>query len=162
MTISQAEFKAIMASAVGPATVVTAMDGDGRPRGLTMSAVCSVSLDPPLILACVDRGSATLAAIRESRSFTVNYLRRGSERVALEFATKADDKFAGRSWEQSASALGGPILADSNAAHAVCVVTDLIDAGDHVIVVGEVREGGAREDHAVLAYARRQFFAASA
>lgn len=162
MTISQAEFKAIMASAAGPATVVTAMAGDGGPRGLTMSAVCSVSLDPPLILACVDRGSATLAAIRETGSFTVNYLRRGSEQVALEFATKADDKFAGRSWERSASGLGGPVLANCNAAHAVCAVTDLIDAGDHVIVVGEVREGGVREDHAVLAYARRQFFAASA
>jgi flavin reductase (DIM6/NTAB) family NADH-FMN oxidoreductase RutF len=58
--------------------------------------------------------------------------------------------------------LGGPILADCNAAHAVCVVTDLIDAGDHVIAVGEVREGGVREEHAVLAYARRTFFAASA
>ncbi|MBM0126193.1 flavin reductase family protein [Pimelobacter simplex] len=162
MTISQAEFKAIMASAAGPVTVVTAMGSDGGPRGLTMSAVCSVSLDPPLILACVDRGSATLAAIRESRSFTVNYLRRGSEAVALEFATKSLDKFVGRDWERSATGLGGPILADRNAAHAVCAVTDLIDAGDHVIAVGEVREGGVREEHAVLAYARRTFFAASA
>lgn len=162
MTISQAEFKAIMASAAGPATVVTAMTGEDRPRGLTMSAVCSVSLDPPLILACVDRSSATLTAIRESGSFTVNYLRRGSEQVALEFATKAPDKFAGRAWERPADGLGGPILTDCNAAHAVCIVTALIDAGDHVIAVGEVREGGAREDHPVLAYARRQFFAASA
>lgn len=162
MTISRAEFKAIMASAAGPATVVTAMTVDGSPRGLTMSAVCSVSLDPPLILVCVDRGSATLAAIRESRSFTVNYLRRGSEAVALEFATKSLDKFVGRKWERSVTGLGGPILADCNAAHAVCVVTDLIDAGDHVIAVGEVREGGVREEHAVLAYARRTFFAASA
>ncbi|MCX6398380.1 MAG: flavin reductase family protein [Propionibacteriales bacterium] len=162
MTISQADFKAIMASAAGPATVVTAMTGAGQPRGLTMSAVCSVSLEPPLILVCVDRGSATLGAIRESGSFTVNYLRRGSEQVALEFATKSADKFVGRAWEPAASGLGGPILADCNAAHAVCVVTDLIDAGDHVIAVGQVREGGVREDHAVLAYARRQFFAASA
>ncbi len=162
MTISPAEFKAIMASAVGPATVVTAMDGDGCPRGLTMSAVCSVSLDPPLILACVDRGSATLAAIRESRSFTVNYLRRGSEQVAMAFATKQTDKFAGLAWERPGSGLGGPILTECNAAHAVCVVTDLIDAGDHVIAVGEVREGAAQEGHAVLAYAQRQFFAASA
>lgn len=162
MTISQPEFKAIMASAAGPATVVTALAGDGTPRGLTMSAVCSVSLDPPLILACVDRGSVTLAAIRESRSFTVNYLRCGAEQVALEFATKSSEKFVGRAWRRSASGLGGPVLLGCNAAHAVCVVTDLIDAGDHVIAVGEVRDGGVQEDHAVLAYARRRFFAAGA
>ncbi len=161
-TVSETEFKAIMASAVGPATVVTAMDADGVPRGLTMSAVCSVSLDPPLILACLDRGSATLAAIRGTGSFTVNYLRRGCEDVALQFATKSPDKFAGRDWQRSATGLGGPILADCTAAHAVCSVTDLIDAGDHVIAVGEVWEGGVREDHPVLAYARRTFFAASA
>ncbi|WP_028655120.1 flavin reductase family protein [Nocardioides sp. J54] len=162
MTISQADFKAVMASAAGPATVVTAMAADGTPRGLTMSAVCSVSLDPPMVLACLDRGSTTLAAIRETGSFTVNYLRHGCEDVALAFATKSDDKFTGRAWERSASGAGGPVLLGCNAAHAVCVVAALVEAGDHVIAVGEVEEGCARDEHPVLAYARRQFFAASA
>lgn len=162
MTISQAAFKEVMASAPGPATVVTAMADDGTPRGLTMSAVCSVSLDPPMILVCVDRSSATLSAIRATGSFTVNYLRHDCAQVALDFATKSADKFSGRVWTRSETGHGGPVLSDVNAAHAVCVVTDLLEGGDHVIVLGEVCEGSAHVDQAVLAYARRRFFAASA
>ena len=160
--IDQNLFKAIMASAPGPATVVTSLTGDGSPRGLTMSAVCSVSLDPPLILVCLDRESNTLDAIRASRSFTVNYLRRGHEHVALEFASKSPAKFEGREWKLSDSGVGGPILSESSAAYAVCCVAEFIDAGDHVIAVAEVHEGDVRENHAVLAYAQRQFFAVSA
>lgn len=159
--IERDQFKAIMASAPGPATVVTALAGDGTPRGLTMSAVCSVSLEPPLVLACLDRGSTTLSAIRESDAFTVNYLRDGREQVALDFANKSDAKFEGRVWELPRSGVGGPLLLEHDAAYVVCKVAELIEAGDHVIVVGEVREGGVLGEHPVLTYAQRRFFAAA-
>lgn len=153
-------FKAIMASAPGPATVVTALGADGRPQGLTMSAVCSVSLEPPLVLACLDRSSHTLTALRASGSFTVNYLSRGRERVALDFATKSGTKFDGHAWELPAAGVGGPVLPEHIAAYAACRVVDLIDAGDHVIAVGQVLEGEVRDDHDALAYARHTFFTA--
>jgi flavin reductase (DIM6/NTAB) family NADH-FMN oxidoreductase RutF len=156
--IDQETFKAIMACAPGPATVVTAIGDDGRPQGLTVSAVCSVSLDPPLALACLDLTSNTLETVRSSGAFTVNYLARGCEDVALGFAIKSDTKFDGHPWIAPRDGVGGPILVDASAAYAVCRVQNLIDAGDHVIVVGEVIDGAARDEHHALAYARRRFF----
>lgn len=158
--IERERFKAIMGRAPGPATVVTALDCDGTPQGLTMSAVCAVSLDPPMILVCLDRGSNTLRPIREHGSFTVNYLRHGHEEVALNFASKSRAKFDSQAWELPPNGVGGPVLYEDIAAYAVCRVTELIDAGDHVIAVAEVLDGDIREDHHALAYARQQFFTA--
>ncbi|MBS1887882.1 MAG: flavin reductase family protein [Actinobacteria bacterium] len=157
-TIDPETFKAIMANAPGPATVVTAFDAAGEPHGLTVSAVCSVSLDPPLALACLDLGSNTLAALRESGGFTINYLADGRHQVALGFATKSGAKFEGHSWVAPEGKVGGPILIEHVAAHAACETERLIDAGDHVIAVGRVVEGGAHEVLHAMAYARRQFF----
>ncbi|MCG3754047.1 flavin reductase family protein [Amycolatopsis sp. Poz14] len=151
-------FKAVMAAAPGPAAVVTAMSADGEPCGLTVSAVCSVSLDPPLALACLDRGSNTLAAVRDSRAFTINYLAGGREELAMSFATKSDRKFDRANWTRPGAGAGGPILADDAAAYAVCRLEEIVEAGDHVILVGAVVEGGVAEEHHALAYARRAFF----
>jgi flavin reductase (DIM6/NTAB) family NADH-FMN oxidoreductase RutF len=156
--IDTATFKAIMACAPGPATVVTAVGDDGRPQGLTVSAVCAVSLDPPLALACLDLTSNTLQAVRSTGAFTVNYLAHGREHVALTFAIKSDTKFDGHPWTRPRDGVGGPILTEDSAAYAVCQVRQMIDAGDHVIVVGEVIDGAARDEHHALAYARRRFF----
>ena len=147
-----------MASAPGPATVVTAFDGEGRPSGLTVSAVSSVSLDPPLALACFDRASNTLQAVRESGAFTINYLAHGHEGVALNFATKASEKFADLTWQEPEGGVGGPILTAHVAAHAVCEVENEVPGGDHVVVVGRVLEGEADERSHALVYARRRFF----
>lgn len=150
-------FKTIMAAAPGPAAVVTAMGADGQPYGLTVSAVCSVSLEPSLALACIDLGSNTLAAIKETNAFTINYLGTGCEPVAMHFATKSDRKFAGHRWTLPAGG-GGPILLDAAAAHVVCRVEQAVPAGDHIIFVGAVVEGSADDGSHALAYARRKFF----
>lgn len=159
--IDPERFKEIMSSAPGPATVVTALDAEGLPHGLTMSAVCSVSLDPPLVLACLDRASNTLAALRSTGSFTVNYLSDGREMVALEFASKSTAKFDGHAWARPTAGVGGPILHEHIAAYAACRLRDLIEAGDHMIAVGEVLEGEHRAGYQALAYARRTFFSAA-
>ncbi|MCG3754061.1 flavin reductase family protein [Amycolatopsis sp. Poz14] len=151
-------FKTIMAAAPGPAAVVTAMGADGQPYGLTVSAVCSVSLAPSLALACLDRGSNTLAAIEETNAFTINYLATGREPVALHFATKSDRKFDGHRWVRPEGGTGGPILLDAAAAHVVCRVEQAVPAGDHIIVVGSVVEGAVDDSSHALAYARRRFF----
>lgn len=152
-------FKAIMAAAPGPATVVTALGADGRPQGLTVSAVCAVSLDPPLALVCLDLGSNTLRAIQESRAFTINYLAHGREELALRFATKSETKFDEQAWTTPAAGLGGPVLSEATAAYAACRVEQIVAAGDHMILIGAVVEGAAVDEHTALAYARRRFFA---
>jgi flavin reductase (DIM6/NTAB) family NADH-FMN oxidoreductase RutF len=115
------------------------MDASGHARGLTCTALCSVSADPPLMLVCVDRASTTVPAIRQSGRFAVNYLAAGREGLARLFATKEPDDFGEVAWEPSAN--GMPYLHQDSVALAECTLTQEIDAGDHVIFLGRV-EGG--------------------
>lgn len=156
--IEQETFKSIMACAPGPATVVTAIGEDGRPQGLTVSAVCSVSLDPPMALVCFDHGSNTLRAVRGSGAFTINYIAQGKADIALDFAVKSDSKFEGRPWTAPHCGTGGPVLDEHCAAYAVCSAEQFVPAGDHVVVLGAVIDGAVRDEHHALAYARRRFF----
>ena len=87
-------------------TIVTARDGDsGRPMGLTANAFSAVSLDPPLILVCIDRQARTATAIESGGAFAVHILAEDQADTALAFAGRADDKFAGIGWHWSASGL---------------------------------------------------------
>jgi flavin reductase (DIM6/NTAB) family NADH-FMN oxidoreductase RutF len=124
-------------------TVVTAMGEDG-PAGATANAVTSLSLDPPLMLACLDRGSRTLAAARASGLFGVNALAAGHEQLARSFMTKdpQPDKWDGVAWSESA---GSPRL-DEGLMWVACELRDLIDGGDHLILTGAVLEAESRED----------------
>jgi flavin reductase (DIM6/NTAB) family NADH-FMN oxidoreductase RutF len=133
--VSRSDFMAIMGVAPGPATIVTAFDAAGQPCGLTMAAVCSVSLSPPMLLACLDLGSTRMAAIRDSGSFTVNYLATGGEQLALHFAGKSPNKFENVQFGRSQAGIGGPLL-QPRAAYAACRVVNIVRAGDHDIVVG--------------------------
>ena len=127
-------------------TVVTAFDADRSPRGLTLIAFCGVSLDPPLVLVCVDRNSNTLPAIRSSGGFTVNFISGGSHNVARLMATKAP-----------ALPEGGPILDQDSAAYLVCRTVQEVAAGDHFIFLGEVKDGAEVEGQEPLVYHRRTF-----
>ncbi|TYQ09711.1 UNVERIFIED_ORG: flavin reductase (DIM6/NTAB) family NADH-FMN oxidoreductase RutF [Gordonia westfalica J30] len=158
--IDPSTFREIMAAAPGPAAVVTATGTTSGHQGLTMTAVCSVSLTPPMLLVCLDHNSNTLAAIRESGSFTVNYIAEGHDDVALRFATKTATKFDGIDIAEAAD-IGGPVLTEYAAAHAVCQTATLVDAGDHTVVVGSVVAGRVHGDRQVLAYAKRTFFTAA-
>lgn len=128
-------------------SVVTARDGVGAPVGTTANAISSVSLDPPLLLACLARGSETLAAIREERRFAVNILAAEQRHHSDRFARKGD---AVRSHEVEFDDhdLGVPVLPGSLAT-VVCEVEAIHPAGDHEIVIGlahhlEHREPGAK------------------
>ncbi len=119
--------------------IVTALDADNQPRGLTTNALCSVSAEPPLMLVCVDKNSNTLPALRHSGGFVVNYLSAGRGDLANRFASKEPDKFAGVSWRPAAK--GMPWLHADTIAHCECTVQQEIDAGDHFIFLALV-EGG--------------------
>jgi 3-hydroxy-9,10-secoandrosta-1,3,5(10)-triene-9,17-dione monooxygenase reductase component len=116
-------------------TVVTATGPDG-PAGATANAVSSLSLEPMLMLACLDRGSRTLLAVQAANRFGVNVLHAGQEAIARAFATKAPvaDKWAGVEWRERD---GIPAIDDA-LAWVACDLRDVIAGGDHVIVTGEV------------------------
>jgi flavin reductase (DIM6/NTAB) family NADH-FMN oxidoreductase RutF len=135
--------------------VVTTLDADGTPRGLTTTAVTSVSLHPPLLLACVGRGSRTLPALRRARAFAVNVLDAGHAHVALRFGSKAEDKFAELAWTPGPD--GQPILHDHCIAWTECRTRSEVEAGDHMILIGEVVYGAADGDRDSLVYFRRDF-----
>ena len=116
-------------------TVVTATGPDG-PAGATANAVCSLSIEPMLMLACLDRGSRTLLAVQAANRFGINVLHTGQEGVARAFATKAPvaDKWAGVEWAERD---GIPAI-DGSLVRVACELHDVIAGGDHVIVTGEV------------------------
>lgn len=118
-------------------TVVTAPGGEG-PSGLTANAVSSLSLDPPLMLACLDRGSRTLLAVQAANRFGISVLHAGQEALARAFATKAPvaDKWRGVAWSERD---GIPAIDDA-LVWIACDLRDVIAGGDHVIVTGEVTD----------------------
>ena len=132
-----ARFRAAMAMLPTGVTVVSAGGPDG-PAGATANAVCSLSIEPMLMLACLDRGSRTLLAVQAANHFGVSVLHAGQEPIARAFATKAPaaEKWAGVEWSER----GGIPAIDDALAWIACDLRDVIAAGDHVIVTGEVRE----------------------
>ena len=122
--------------------MVTAIGPDG-PAGATANAVSSLSLDPPMMLACLDRGSRTLTSVRAAGRFGVNALAAGQEELALRCAAKdpAPRKWEGVEW---AERQGSPRLADA-LMWVACELRDLIDGGDHLIATGTVLEADSRE-----------------
>jgi len=118
-------------------TVIGALTPDG-PAGATASAVCSLSLEPMMMLACLDRGSRTLLAVQAADRFVINVLGRGQRRAAEVFATKVEqaEKWASVRWRRHRQT---PLIEDCPA-HVVCALRDVIAAGDHVIITGDVLE----------------------
>lgn len=137
--VGRRSFFDIMGTAPAAVTVVTTIDSTGRPRGLTVGAVCSVSAEPPLLLICVDQASRTLSALRERGAFTVNFLRGDGAEVARRFASPIADRFAGIPWRPGQN--GMPILDHDGLAHAECRTVEEIEAGDHVILIALVEAG---------------------
>jgi 3-hydroxy-9,10-secoandrosta-1,3,5(10)-triene-9,17-dione monooxygenase reductase component len=116
-------------------TVVSAAGPDG-PAGATANAVSSLSIQPMMMLACLDRGSRTLLAVQAANRFGISVLHSGQEEIARSFATKAPvaDKWTGIEWEERD---GIPAI-DGALTWVACDLRDVIAGGDHVIVTGEV------------------------
>lgn len=133
-------------------SVVTTMNGDGVPHGTTVSAFCSLSIDPPLLLVALDRSSDLLRYVRDSGRFGMNVLAVGQEWLGRVCARKGSDKLAGVVWQND---LGLPRIADT-AAWLACDVYDFLPGGDHEIVVGLVTGCEAVEGKPLL-YHRRGF-----
>jgi flavin reductase (DIM6/NTAB) family NADH-FMN oxidoreductase RutF len=147
MPVSPEEFRAALGSYATGVTVVTAVGPNG-PSGATANAVTSLSLDPPMMLACLDRGSRTLTSVREQGRFGVNALAAGQEELAKRFAAKNEEaeKWDGVQWAESEALprLPGGLM------WVACELRDLIDGGDHLILTGNVLAAESRGGHPLL------------
>ena len=116
--------------------IVTTADPAGNPFGLTMNAVTSLSLEPPMFIVCVDNDSDTLAPMTASRVFCVNVLTREQQDLSNRFAKKGSEKFAGLG--HSRGVTGAPVL-DGTLVSIECRVTAIVAGGDHQIMCGEAQ-----------------------
>jgi len=153
MQIEADVFRRVMGSFASGVTIVTALDPDGAPRGFTASGMSSLSLNPRLLLICVNAASATLSAIQEQGVFAVNILAEQQRELAQRFASRLPDKFAGVEWQPGAT--GAPLMAGS-LAHAECRVYRVYEGGDHVVILGEV-VAAAASDAVPLLYFRGRY-----
>src|SRR4051812_38426273 len=134
--IAPEAFLAIMSRFATGVAVVTTLDTNGEPKGLTSSAVCSVSASPPLFLVCVDRASRTLPALLASGEWVVNFLGADGHAISALFAGKSDDKFRDIRWRPALN--GMPWLYEDALSHAACRTQEVIEAGDHIVLIGRV------------------------
>lgn len=131
----------IMGTAPATVTVVTAVDAEGAPRGLTVGAVTSVSAEPPSLLISLDHRSGSLPVLLAAGRFGVNYLRGDRADVSRRFSTPVEDRFAGIAWR--AGSTGVPILHDDSLAWLECRIEQVVRAGDHVVLIAAVEDGMA-------------------
>lgn len=150
MSVSSDEFRSILGRFPSGVTVVTTKAGDGSDQGMTVSAFCSLSLDPPLVLICIEKTASVHAALTDAPAFIVNVLSDKQEQVARRFSIVDIDRFEGVGFSRSRN---GIVVLDDVLAVIECNQYALHDSGDHTIIVGEV-EAGRAETGAPLLYYR--------
>jgi flavin reductase (DIM6/NTAB) family NADH-FMN oxidoreductase RutF len=138
--VDPVRFRELLGSFATSVAVMAALDANGRPAGITVSALASVSLAPPLLLVCIAHKADFHAVITQASRFGLSVLAEDQERLSRRFAADVDDRFAGVGWTPHAT--GVPLLDDA-AAHIVCAVAGTREAGDHTVFFGEVLDGEA-------------------
>lgn len=141
-------FREVLGSYPTGVTVVTARDAQGQPFGLTVNSFTSVSLDPPLVLVCIDRLASSHPGLIRSGTFVVNILARDQTGLAARFATEpSSDRFLELNWEEGP--LGDPVL-PGGVGWLACTLRQIHEAGDHSILVGEVEALEATDREALV------------
>ena len=149
--LSEREFRRACGHFLTGVTIVTARGDDGRPIGITVNSFTSVSLEPPLVLVCIDRGSGAHRAFTEGAPFAVHVLHRAQRHVSTRFATPQPDKFTGIGWRPTER--GVPILTEFTALFE-CTTVSSQAAGDHGLFIGHVDRVEIRDTDAPLAFYR--------
>ena len=140
MAIDKDAFRRVLSHFAAGVTVVTTLDGERKPHGLTATAFTSVSLDPPLVLVCVDKKAETYSQFEPAGIFAVNFLSLEQRDISQRFAKHGGDKFNGLGWRPGS--LGAPLL-DGTIGFVECRIRHWYDAGDHTIMVGEIEAADA-------------------
>jgi flavin reductase ActVB len=146
-------FREAMARFASGVTVVTTRDASGAPAGFTATSFASLSLNPPLVLVCLDKRADSFTAFETAGYFAVSILAADQAELARRFATKGVDKFAGVAVEWGA-VTGSPLLPDA-AVQLECRTHQVLDGGDHIIIVGEVVWAVSSDAEPLLHFNRR-------
>lgn len=149
MPVSRQEFRAALGRFASGVTIITTKDASGRLHGITVSAFCSVSLEPPLIAVCIEKNTGSHYAFLESSSFVVNILDSNQQSLSDRFASRIPNKFEGVAYEAGIDdlpVLGGALV------NLECVLVNRFDAGDHTIFVGQIEKSNASESGEPLVY----------
>lgn len=131
--------------------VATVCASDGSPHGLTISSFVSVSLEPPLILICVDAASSVHTTFCASPVFAINVLSEEQRQLSIDFAAVPEGRFERVAWHSEET--GAPVIAEV-LAWFECRVVNRIEAGDHSILIGEVVGTGSRSGRPLLHFDR--------
>ena len=150
--INADDFRLVLSHFATGVTIVTTCDADLRPTGLTASAFSSVSLDPPLVLICVDHKSQSYPTLREAGRFAINVLHHEHEPISRRFASTRLDKFDGVAFRLGA--LGLPLI-EGALAHLECQTVNAHVEGDHTIFVGRIESAQVGDGEPLLYYRGR-------
>jgi flavin reductase (DIM6/NTAB) family NADH-FMN oxidoreductase RutF len=159
MEVGPERFRKVMGHFVTGVTVVTALDAVGQPVGITVNALSSISLDPPLIMVALDRRRFITPIVHAAGRYAVNILSEAQQLIADCFAgapvTPGREEFCGAAWTPGSTGL--PIL-DGSIASLECTVTGTYPVGDHDLFIGRVDHLGNEEHHPLpLLYYRRRY-----
>ncbi len=135
MPVSEADFRNALSRFPSGVTVVTTKDAGGNLHGITVSAFCSVSLVPPMVLICIEKATDSHSSFGESGVFVVNVLHESQQGLSTRFAAPAEDKFSDVEFHHGIE--GVPVLKHA-AANVECRLKHAYDGGDHTIFVGLV------------------------
>ena len=144
-----ARYRAVLGHFCTGVTVVTGMSADG-PVGFACQSFAALSLDPPLVLFCPQRTSRSWAAMASSGAFCVNVLAEDQRDLSVRFAQRQPDRFEGLGWRVGQA--GVPVVSGCLAVME-CSVSQVVEAGDHAIFIGEVEYTDFREGKPLLYFA---------
>ncbi|MDQ3964678.1 MAG: flavin reductase family protein [Actinomycetota bacterium] len=151
MPLDPAEFRQALSRFASGVTIVTIRTADEL-HGMTASSFASVSLDPPRVLVCLDKSSHTRSLLERSSSFAVNVLSAEQEPLSRAFASSGPKPFAGLAHKEAEN--GAPLL-DGALAWIECTTTEIVDGGDHDVVIGEVTACSSADGAPLIYFARR-------
>ena len=149
MSVTPDEFRSVLGRFPSGVTVVTTKARDGSDEGMTVSAFCSVSLDPPLVLICIEKTASAYDALITAPGFVVNILSATQEQIARRFSIVDIDRFDGVGYSRSQNGLA---VLDDVVGIIECATVAMHDAGDHTIIVGEVEATRAQNGTPLLYY----------
>ena len=149
MPIDKDLFRAVLGCFASGVTIVTTTDEHGDDHGMTVSAFSSLSLEPPLVLVCLDHKASVWPAFATAEHFAINILSSTQEALSRRFASKDGDRFEGGGFTRGAS---GVALLDDTLASIECHVMSRVAQGDHSIVIGSVEAGTTRDLQPLLYY----------
>lgn len=149
MSVSEDEFRAVLGRFPSGVTVVTTTDDSGADQGMTVSAFCSVSLHPPLVLICIEKTASAHHALTTASGFVVNVLSARQEQIARRFSIVDIDRFEGVGFTRSS--LGYAVLDDALGI-IECSRHKQYDGGDHTIILGQVEAMRAEQGTPLLYY----------